>query len=451
MPSTTRAKPSHRNIAGQRAATAASSARSAQAAPQAVKICTANAAVAAEPISRRDEPECSIAPKPSVRGGSVIANLCAGSPYRCQKEQAGMAELGTAAGQHDAAVAVVGGGPAGLVCAVALKAAGVDTLLIAPAAGPDHRTTALLAGSVTALETLGVWDACRPHAALLRAIRIVDDTARLLRAPEVLFTAAEIGLDAFGSNIENRHLLAALEARVTALAIPRINNTALAVAADDQAVTITHVGGTVRAQLAVGADGARSLCRAAAGIASTRRTYPQAALTLNLAHARTHDDTSTEFHTEYGPFTLVPLPGRRSSVVCVLAPADAQALAALSDTALSEEVERRAHSLLGAMQVEPGRGFFPLAVETADVMARGRIALIGEAAHVVPPIGAQGLNLGLRDAAAIAELAAEARRDNRDPGEPAVLARYAAERRVDVASRTLAVDLLNRSLLTDLI
>jgi 2-octaprenyl-6-methoxyphenol hydroxylase len=362
-----------------------------------------------------------------------------------------MAELGTAAGQHDAEVAVVGGGPAGLVCALALKAAGVDTLLIAPAAEPDHRTTALLAGSVTALETLGVWEACRPHAAPLRAIRIVDDTARLLRAPEVLFTAAEIGLDAFGSNIENRHLLAALEARVTALAIPRINNTALAVAADDQAVTITHVGGTVRAQLAVGADGARSLCRAAAGIASKRRTYPQAALTLNLAHARTHDDTSTEFHTEYGPFTLVPLPGRRSSLVCVLAPADAQALAALSDTALSEEVERRAHSLLGAMQVEPGRGFFPLAVETADVMARGRIALIGEAAHVVPPIGAQGLNLGLRDAAAIAEVAAEARRDNRDPGEPAVLARYAAERRVDVASRTLAVDLLNRSLLTDLI
>lgn len=362
-----------------------------------------------------------------------------------------MAVLSTAADRYDADVAVVGGGPAGLVCAVALKAAGVDVLLIAPAAEPDHRTTALLAGSVTALETLGVWDACQAHAAPLRAIRIVDNTARLLRAPEVLFTATEIGLDAFGYNVENRHLLAALEARVAEFAIPRISAAALAVTGDDQAITIAHAGGTVRARLAVGADGARSLCRAAAGIASKRRSYPQAALTLNLAHARLHEDTSTEFHTEHGPFTLVPLPGRRSSLVCVLRPGDAQALAALSDPALSLEVERRAHSLLGTMQVEPGRGFFPLAVETAEAIARGRIALIGEAAHVVPPIGAQGLNLGLRDAAAIAEIVAEARLDNRDPGEPAVLARYAAERRVDVTSRTMAVDLLNRSLLTDFI
>jgi 2-octaprenyl-6-methoxyphenol hydroxylase len=362
-----------------------------------------------------------------------------------------MAELSTAAGKRDADVVVVGGGPAGLVCAIALKTAGVDTLLMAPAAESDHRTTALLAGSVTALATLGVWHACRLHAAPLSAIRIVDDTARLVRAPEVLFTAAEIGLEAFGYNIENRHLLAALEARVADLAIPRLNAAALAVEVAENTATIRHAGGTVRAQLVVGADGARSLCRAAAGIPSTRRTYPQAALTLNLAHARPHDDTSTEFHTESGPFTLVPLPGRRSSLVCVLRPEDAQALATLSDAALSQEIERRAYSLLGAMAVEPGRGFFPLAVETAESIARGRVALIGEAAHVVPPIGAQGLNLGLRDAAAIAEIAAEARRDNCDPGAPAVLARYAAERRVDVTSRTVAVDLLNRSLLTDFI
>ncbi len=138
--------------------------------------------------------------------------------------------------------------------------------------------------------------------------------------------------------------------------------------------------------------------------------YPQTALTLNLAHARPHDDTSTEFHTESGPFTLVPLPGRRSSLVCVLDPARAAALSAMSDAALSAEIERRAHSLLGTMRVEPGRGVFPLAIETADAFARGRIALVGEAAHVVPPIGAQGLNLGLRDGATIAEIVADARR-----------------------------------------
>ncbi len=119
-------------------------------------------------------------------------------------------------------MAVIGGGPAGLVSALALAAAGVDTLLIAPPAKPDHRTTALLAGSVTALETLGVWQACLPHAAALRKIRLVDDTARLIRAPEMSFDAAEIGLDAFGFNIENRHLLAALDAHATSLKLPRI-------------------------------------------------------------------------------------------------------------------------------------------------------------------------------------------------------------------------------------
>ena len=131
-----------------------------------------------------------------------------------------------------AEVAVIGGGPAGLVAAIALATAGVDTLLIAPPAEPDHRTTALLAGSVTALETLGVWPACVPHAAPLRKIRLIDATQRLIRAPEVLFTSAEIDLDAFGHNIENRHLIAALEARAAALKLPRIAGAALSIASD---------------------------------------------------------------------------------------------------------------------------------------------------------------------------------------------------------------------------
>ncbi len=349
-----------------------------------------------------------------------------------------------------AEVAVIGGGPAGLVAAMALVTAGVDTLLIAPTAEPDHRTTALLAGSVTALETLGVWPACAPHAAPLRKICLIDDTQRLIRAPEVLFAAAEIGLDAFGHNIENRHLIAALEARAAALKLPRIAGAALSIASDPTGVTIKHGDGQARVKLVIGADGRRSLCRAAAGIGTNnRRTYPQTALTLNLAHARPHDDTSTEFHTESGPFTLVPLPGRRSSLVCVLDPAHATELAAMRDAELSAEIERRAHSLFGTMNVEPGRGIFPLAIETADSFARERVALVGEAAHVVPPIGAQGLNLGLRDGAAVAELVADARRQNIDIGAPQVLARYDTQRRADVTSRSIAVDLLNRSLLTD--
>ena len=350
-----------------------------------------------------------------------------------------------------AEVAVVGGGPAGLVSAIALAASGVETLLIAPAAADDHRTTALLASSVTALVTLGVWQACRAHAAPLAAIRIVDDSRRLLRAPEVGFTAAEIGLDAFGYNIENRHLLAALSARAAELKLSQIAAGALAVASDSDGITIKLPEGVARARLAIGADGQRSLCRAAAGIGTDRRAYPQTALTLNLGHDRPHQDTSTEFHTESGPFTLVPLPGRRSSLVCVLDPVQAAALAAMSDADLSDEIERRAHSLLGKMRVEEGRGMFALAVETAHSFARQRIALVGEAAHVVPPIGAQGLNLGLRDAATLAELVADARRQNVDVGSPSVLARYDAQRRADVTGRTIAIDLLNRSLLTDFI
>ena len=122
---------------------------------------------------------------------------------------------------------------------------------------------------------------------------------------------------------------------------------------------------------------------------------------------------------------------------------------ATEDDELAVEIERRAHSIFGTMQVEPGRGLFPLAVETAHSFARDRIALVGEAAHVVPPIGAQGLNLGLRDAATLAEIVADARRQGIDVGSPDVLARYEMQRRADVTSRTIAIDLLNRSLLAD--
>jgi 2-octaprenyl-6-methoxyphenol hydroxylase len=348
-----------------------------------------------------------------------------------------------------AEVAVVGGGPAGLISVIALKAAGVDVLLIAPPPAEDHRTTALLAGSVTALTTLGVWELCRPYAAPLERIRIVDDTGRLLRAPEVVFAAMEIGLNAFGSNIENRHLLAALYAHAQQMKIAHVAQAALAVESDANGVIVKLAGGAVRTRLVVGADGQRSLCRAAAGIGTDRRAYPQSALTLNLAHDRPHRDTATEFHTRSGPFTLVPLPGRRSSLVCVVAPARATELAAMDGAELSAEIERRAHSLLGKMHVEPGCGIFPLAVESAQAFARARIALIGEAAHVVPPIGAQGLNLGLRDAASLAELVADARRQHGDVGAPALLARYDAERHADATSRRIAIDLLNRSLLTD--
>jgi 2-octaprenyl-6-methoxyphenol hydroxylase len=146
---------------------------------------------------------------------------------------------------------------------------------------------------------------------------------------------------------------------------------------------------------------------------------------------------------------LVPLPGQRSSLVWVLDPLDADDIAALDDAELSAEIERASHSILGKIEVEAGRGLFPLAVATARKFADRRIALVGEAAHLIPPIGAQGLNLGLRDAATIGELVIAAQRDGRDIGGADVLAAYDKMRRADVGSKTLAIDLLNRTLLTD--
>ena len=350
------------------------------------------------------------------------------------------------------AAIVVGGGPAGLTAAISLAEGGVQTALVGlRPAKTDNRTTALLVGSVVALDTLGVWAMCADKAAPLRTMRIVDDTGRLWRAPEVKFSADEIGLDAFGHNIENRHLINALAERARNLpALSIVEDEVVAISSQADAIAVTLEGGkSLRAQIVVGADGRQSLCRAAAGIMTDEHRYPQTAMTLCLSHSRPHRDTSTEFHTPSGPFTLVPLPGNRSSLVWVIDPAIADELAALDDMALAVRIEQASHSILGKLQIEPGRGMFPLTVSTARRFAGERIAFVGEAAHVLPPIGAQGLNLGLRDAATIAELVVAAQRAGHDLGGSEVTSRYDRMRRTDVGSRALAIDLLNRSLLSD--
>src|SRR5215475_2871504 len=355
--------------------------------------------------------------------------------------------------------AVIGGGPAGLVAALALARFGVPTVLVAPSpsfpspasggttgGGTDNRTTALMRPSVKALEALGVWSCCRDYAAPLRVMRIVDDTGRLWRAPEMRFEATEIGLDAFAWNIENAHLVAALCDRVAAKpSLTRLASAVKSLSIEPSCVIATLADGTtLGCQIAVGADGRNSICRTAAGIGSNSRTYQQTALTFTLAHTRPHHDISTEFHTAQGPFTLVPLPGARSSLVCVVAADEAERLCALTGTSLDAEIERRSHSVLGKTRVEPGHGVFPMSVATARRFGASRVALVGEAAHLFPPIGAQGLNLGLRDAVTIAEIAGDICRRGGDVGD--ATAEYDRRRRLDIATRTVAVDLLNRSL-----
>lgn len=185
--------------------------------------------------------------------------------------------------------------------------------------------------------------------------------------------------------------------------------------------------------------------REAAGIGIRTWAYPQTAVVLNFAHSLPHGNTSTEFHTETGPFTQVPLPGNRSSLVWVVRPEEAERLLALPPEALGEKIEARMQSMLGKVTVEDGVQTWPLSSLVADRFGKGRIALIGEAAHAFPPIGAQGLNLSLRDIITLTEILGTVRERPvpADAGD-----RFDRRRRMDVLSRTYSVDLLNRSLLS---
>ncbi len=348
-------------------------------------------------------------------------------------------------------VIVAGTGPAGLLAAVAFSRAGFSVSLAGPTANrSDGRTTALMAPALAFLDSLGVLGVIEPHAAPLQVMRIVDGTQRLVRSPTVTFRAGEIGEPHFGLNIPNAVLNSALEEAV--LQTPAIGWHRTMVESwelgDGHATACLTDGSRRTAKLAVAADGRHSPARAAAGIRSSLRPFPQAALVLTFAHTRGHAFTSTEFHTETGPFTQVPLPGNRSSLVWVVTPAQAERLAALPPEALSARIEERMQSMLGRVTVDSPCQIYPLSVSLPSAFARNRVALVGEAAHMFPPIGAQGLNLGIRDVQQLVEIASKRQED---PGSPVTVAAYDARRRPDILARTGAVSLLNRSLLSGML
>ncbi len=346
-------------------------------------------------------------------------------------------------------VVVVGAGPAGLAAALALKHAGLSAVCAGPApepGRPDRRTTALLQGSVRFLERLGVWEKLRPHAAPLSALRLIDRTGRLFRAPDTHFAAAEIGEEAFGYNIPNASLTGILlDALGTGFAATTAV-TAIEPGRGRLSLSLAE-GRDLESKLVVGADGRHSFCRENAGIGTRSWAYDQTAIVCDFAHSRSHGGACTEFHYAAGPFTIVPLPGGRSSLVWVERPAEASALAALPDAEFAREIGARLDGLLGEITETGARSAFPLAGLIARRLTGERLALAGEAAHVMPPIGAQGLNLGFRDVADLVKCVSGAD----DPGSPGVLGAYERARRGDVLTRTFAADFLNRTLVSGLI
>ena len=356
-------------------------------------------------------------------------------------------------------VAVVGAGPAGIAAALALAHVGADVVLIGPpppkanAARPETRTAALLTSSVDFLKRLGVWDPLVPHAAPLKVIRIVDASRSLLRSPDIAFEAHELGLSAFGYNISNTVLTETLYARAQAVLAHVIPTSVEQITFEDREARLSLSDGrSVTARLVAGADGRRSVCREAAGIEVDEWRYDQGAIATSFRHTRPHDGVSTELHKERGSVTAVPMSEPcQSALIWIGTTAEIDALMAVDAGAFAARLQDRLGDTLGKISDVGPRAAFPVAGLTAKALTGKRTALIGEAAHIMPPLGAQGLNLGLRDAAALADCVAGALRRGHDPGGQAVLSAYDRARHFDVLARAVGVDLLNRSLLTSLL
>jgi 2-octaprenyl-6-methoxyphenol hydroxylase len=328
--------------------------------------------------------------------------------------------------------------------------AGLDTVHLVPKGPPDRRTSALMLPAVDYLKAEGLVPDPAAIGHPLTQIRIIDATRRLIRAPETLFDSAEFDLPAFGWNLPNVKLAESFEAARSALPNLRTIETTL----DDLEVTPEGArlrlanGETLQAALVVGADGKKSRVRESAGFRARENGFTQAALVCDLGLERPIGGASIEFHYENGPFTLVPAGGNRANLVWI---DDRDVLRAAQDGGkehLAALFREKSQRLFGAIELLTPAHVFLLSTLTVDAAGKDGVVLVGEAAHAFPPIGAQGLNLGLRDVADLSASLATA-----DPGRPgfarALSDDYARRRAGDLSRTGTVVDALFRSLLAE--
>ena len=347
---------------------------------------------------------------------------------------------------------IAGGGASGLALAAAIKQAmreGASVALVDPGApaGPSAsplRTVAIADGPRRLLEQVGAWAAIEPKAQPILSMAIMDGEVRdAVRLPHLNFAAKERG--PLAHMAFNDDVVGALSALCDRLGVQPITGSVAHWAAGKHVAELgLSDGRALRTRLAVAADGARSKLAQLADIQTIGWDYDQAGIVATVAHERDHEGRAEQHFLPAGPFALLPLPGRQSSIVWNETRADARALLALDPEDLTRQLEYRFTPKLGAISFASRVEAFPFRFQIARRFVAGRLALVGDAAHVVHPVAGQGLNLGLRDVAALAETIVGEMRLGLDPGAPAPLATYQRQRRFDVAASGLGLDALNR-------
>jgi 2-octaprenyl-6-methoxyphenol hydroxylase len=355
--------------------------------------------------------------------------------------------------RQQAQVVIGGAGFAGLALAIALRQGLGQTFpvtvidpALAHAKSKDPRASAIAAAARRLFEAIEVWDAVEAEAQPILDMVVTDSKLNDVVRPTFLTFGGEVEEgEPFAHMVENRHLVDALVEKAKQLGVDLRAGAVADFEHADNAIEVALAGGeTISARLLVGADGARSLIREQAGIPTYGWDYDQSAIVTTVAHEREHNGRAEEHFLPAGPFAILPLSGKRCSIVWTESAREAERIVALPDDEFHAELEKRFGLHLGDLNMIGPRRAFPLGLFTARRFIGERLALIGDAAHIIHPIAGQGLNMGLRDVAALAEAIADAARLGLDCGGPDVLERYQRWRRFDTMTMGVATDGLNR-------